>query len=367
MAHPQEPHRASNRFRKSSTIESSKSGRTMKQIAEDRDAEWETNRNQPKSDVSSLKSRISAALKKKVPREKERVGGDRRRNKFDRGIEKISLSAAKPRFVEPMKPRLVEEAPSHGDWLYELKFDGIRVIAVKNEDRVNLISRNGNELRARFPEIAEAVKQLPVRECVIDGEVVALDEEGRSSFQLLQSLEMDDRKAPVRFYVFDLLQLNGKGLLKLPLTERKAVLSKLCEGVRRSDSIFRRARRRSEDAANGRQGTRPRRHRRQATRFTLRTGKTQRSVDQTQVRDRTGICYRRLHATARRAQIFWRRPGWLLRKKKLLFAGKVGTGFDRKCWPRCIRNSKRENAPIVLSPICHRSKAATGCRESHLR
>ena len=74
--------------------ESTKSGRTMKQIAEDRDAEWETNRDQPKSDVSSLKSRISAALKKKVPREKERVGGDRRRNKFDGGIEKISLSAA---------------------------------------------------------------------------------------------------------------------------------------------------------------------------------------------------------------------------------------------------------------------------------
>ena len=208
----------------------------MKQIAEDRDAEWESNRDQPKSAVSSLKSRIRTALKKKDPREKEKVGRDlraRRQNEsvetFDGPLGELSLPSAKPRFIEPMKPRLVEEPPAHGDWLYELKFDGIRAIAVKDDSKVNLISRNGNELRSRFLEIAEAVKKLPAKECVIDGEVVALDEEGRSSFQLLQALEMEGRKAPVRFYVFDLLQLNGKSLIKLPLAQRKEVLNKLCE------------------------------------------------------------------------------------------------------------------------------------------
>src|SRR5258708_15698209 len=75
------------------------------------------------------------------------------------------------------------------------------------------------------------MKNLPVRECVIDGEIVALDEEGRSSFQLLQALEMEGRKAALRFYVFDLLQLDGKSLLRLPLDQRKEVLAKICENV----------------------------------------------------------------------------------------------------------------------------------------
>jgi bifunctional non-homologous end joining protein LigD len=83
-------------------------------------------------------------------------------------------------------------------------------------------------LAGRFPEIVEAVKRLPVRECVIDGEVVALDEEGRSSFQLLQAREMEGRKSPVYFYAFDLLQLDSKSLIGLPLEARKNVLEKLC-------------------------------------------------------------------------------------------------------------------------------------------
>src|SRR5256886_6036667 len=130
-----------------------------------------------------------------------------------------------------MKARLVDEPPTHGVWLYELKFDGIRAIAIKDGKKVSLISRNGNKLDARFPEIAAAVKDLPVRDCVIDGEAVALDEDGRSSFQLLQALEMEGRKAPLLLYVFDLLQLNGKSLLRLPLEQRKEVLAKICENV----------------------------------------------------------------------------------------------------------------------------------------
>src|SRR5205085_12559612 len=102
---------------------------------------------------------------------------------------------------------------------------------IKDGGRVSLISRNGNKLDKRFPEIAEAVKQLPVDECVLDGEAVALDDEGRSSFQLLQALEMEGRKSPLRFYVFDLLQLNGKSLLRVPLEQRKDALAKVCENV----------------------------------------------------------------------------------------------------------------------------------------
>ena len=219
--------------------ESVKSGRTMKQIAEDRDAEWESNREEKdRSATSTLKARIKAALSKKNTPENKILGQASRlvnhRNGSRRGRSTkpiVDLPSAKPRFIQPMKPRLLEKPPTAGDWMYELKFDGIRAIAVKIDKKVSLLSRNENELVRRFPEIVEAIKSLPARECVIDGEVVALDEEGRSSFQLLQSLEMEGRKSPLRFYVFDLLQLDGKSLLRLPLTQRKDLLEKLCENI----------------------------------------------------------------------------------------------------------------------------------------
>jgi bifunctional non-homologous end joining protein LigD len=211
--------------------QSVKTGRTMKQIAEERDAEWESNRKEKNpSERSTFKARIKAALKKK---DQGIAGRDDAENESAQAAPELlkKVPTAKPRFIEPMKARLVDNPPTHGDWLYELKFDGIRAIAVKNKSKISLISRNGNRLDGRFPEIAEAVKNLPVRDCVIDGEVVALDEEGRSSFQLLQALEMAGRKAPLRFYVFDLLQLDGKSLLGVPLEQRKQVLAKICQDV----------------------------------------------------------------------------------------------------------------------------------------
>src|ERR1043166_1484563 len=215
--------------------QSVKTSRTMKQIGEERDAEWESNRPTEESATSKFKARIKAALKKK---EIEPIGRARRARRAPENDSAPGgralppdLPHAKPRFIEPMKARLVDSAPTAGDWSYELKFDGFRACAVKDGSKVNLISRNGNELRSRFPEIADAVKKLPVDECVIDGEIVALDEQGRSSFQLLQAIELEGRKAPLRFYVFDLLQLNGKSLLQLPLTARKELLARLCEGL----------------------------------------------------------------------------------------------------------------------------------------
>ncbi|MEP6699200.1 MAG: non-homologous end-joining DNA ligase, partial [Verrucomicrobiota bacterium] len=97
--------------------------------------------------------------------------------------------------------------------------------------KVNLISRNQNELAGRFTDVAEAVSALAIDDCVIDGEVVALNEQGGSSFQLLQAHEMEGRRAPIYYYVFDLLQADGKGLTSLPLFRRKELLAQLCEGA----------------------------------------------------------------------------------------------------------------------------------------
>ena len=192
-----------------------KSGRTMKQIAEQRDAEWQSDREESKPAATK---RAKAAPKKTVPR-----------NGLAAELQK--LPASKPRFIAPMKPKLLEQPPSAGDWIYELKFDGFRIIAVKNGEKVSLVSRNGNELAARFAEVADAVRALPVNDCVIDGEVVALDDKGRSSFQLLQGLEMEGGKSPTYYYVFDLLQAEGKALTGQPLDFRKEMLQRLCEGA----------------------------------------------------------------------------------------------------------------------------------------
>ena len=213
--------------------QSAKTGRTMKQIARDRDAEWESDRDEPATESTSrarsiLRTRIKAALKKK---EKVRPGGlSTRKDGARPSIPSLptDLPSARARFIEPMKARLAEKPSADGDWSYELKFDGIRLIAVKTGKKVSLLSRNKNELAGRFPEIVEAIGNLPARECVIDGEVVALDAEGRSSFQLLQARDMERRKSPVYFYAFDLLQLDGGSLIALPLKARKDVLEKLC-------------------------------------------------------------------------------------------------------------------------------------------
>src|SRR4030095_1907266 len=209
-----------------------KTGRTMEQIAEARDAEWESGREADEIPSSQFKARIRAAIKKKA--KDAFVGQAHRMPAAKRGDRTArpeiaslpNLRSAKARFIEPMKAKLVEKPPANGDWIYELKFDGIRLIGIKRGEKVSLLSRNKNELAERFPEIVKAIETLPARECVIDGEVVALDEEGRSSFQLLQAREMEGRKTPVYFYAFDLLQLDGNSLLSLPLEARKNVLEK---------------------------------------------------------------------------------------------------------------------------------------------
>ncbi len=218
--------------------QSVKTQRTMKQIAEERDAEWESNRQADQNPTSQFKARIRQAMAAR-----DVVGRDRRARRAPPSGDARGrlgsaaagslpdLPAAKPRFIEPMKAKLVEKPPATDDWVYELKFDGIRLIAIKADKRVSLLSRNENELSGRFPAIVEAIKNLTAREFVIDGEVVALDDEGRSSFQLLQALQMEGRKSPVYFYAFDLLQLDGKSLLGLQLEARKKFLEELCAGA----------------------------------------------------------------------------------------------------------------------------------------
>jgi bifunctional non-homologous end joining protein LigD len=139
---------------------------------------------------------------------------------------KPDLSAPLPAFVEPMQA-LLAESPPHGDWLYEIKFDGFRAIALKGGNETRLLSRNEKDFGGKFPEVIESISELKARDAIIDGEIVALDNRGLSSFQLLQAFELGQERPPIFFYAFDLLRLNGKDVGGRPLTERKAALQTL--------------------------------------------------------------------------------------------------------------------------------------------
>jgi bifunctional non-homologous end joining protein LigD len=130
-----------------------------------------------------------------------------------------------------MKATLVEHTPVGEGWMYELKWDGYRVLALKNGAEVELLSRNNKPLSTDFPEVVAAVKQLPVETALLDGEVCALDDKGRPRFQLLQGREMGESRPPMYYYVFDLLQQDVHSLLERPLMERKRALEKLLAGA----------------------------------------------------------------------------------------------------------------------------------------
>ncbi|TXI88842.1 MAG: ATP-dependent DNA ligase [Cupriavidus sp.] len=161
---------------------------------------------------------------------KQLAKGDRIWQSKETAPKHIGRARAKaaplPDFVEPMKAKLAAAAP-HGDWVYEIKFDGWRALALKGGSQARLVSRNEKDFGSKFPEVMESLALVKAQDAIIDGEIVALDEKGRSSFQLLQAYDMGQERPPIYFYAFDLLQLNGKDMKKCPLEERKALLEKL--------------------------------------------------------------------------------------------------------------------------------------------
>src|SRR4051812_6867106 len=113
----------------------------------------------------------------------------------------LGLVAAKTKasFTAPMRLLRTQTLPQGRNWLYEVKMDGYRSVAFKVEGKVYLRSRNDNDFNARYPTIVKALAALP-DETVIDGEIVALDEKGRPSFNILQNY--GSSKAPILYYLF---------------------------------------------------------------------------------------------------------------------------------------------------------------------
>jgi DNA ligase D-like protein (predicted ligase) len=145
----------------------------------------------------------------------------------------------KAKFVHPMLLLRTEKLPEGDKWAYEIKLDGYRALGIKADGKVYLRSRNDNDFSLRYPSIAKALGSLP-NETVVDGEVVAMDEEGKPSFNTLQN--MGSSGAPLFFYIFDLLVLSRRNVMGEPLLKRRElleskVLPKLSEPIRYSPQL----------------------------------------------------------------------------------------------------------------------------------
>ena len=132
-----------------------------------------------------------------------------------------------------MLATLVDEAPSDPAWLFEIKYDGVRVLASRADDHVELRGRSGQLVTARYPEVTAALRALPLPRFLLDGEIVALDDAGRSSFQRLQErmgltspadIERARAEVPVSAVFFDALGLDGRDVRRVPLEARKECL-----------------------------------------------------------------------------------------------------------------------------------------------
>lgn len=149
-----------------------------------------------------------------------------------------------PSAIEPMKAQITERPPRGDDWLFEVKWDGVRAIALIENESLQLQSRTGNRCERQYPELAVIPHQVAADTAVLDGEIAVLNAKGVSQFHLIQPRIMNAdpnsvahmaRSTPVVYFAFDLLYLNGYDLRGVHLDERR----KLLEQVVTPDAVFR--------------------------------------------------------------------------------------------------------------------------------
>lgn len=132
-----------------------------------------------------------------------------------------------PETFRPQLAKLTDSAPEGDDWIHEIKFDGYRILARHNSSKIELLTRNGLDWGDKFTEVLEQIKTLPLRDYILDGELIATDQRGMGNFQKLQNYLIEDVNEYIKYYVFDLPYCAGYDLTKVPLIERKRILKLL--------------------------------------------------------------------------------------------------------------------------------------------
>jgi bifunctional non-homologous end joining protein LigD len=187
-----------------------------------------------------------------VPSSSSQPLKDKSKSSTSSGPSAVAASAAPvkrpmPTTIHPMLAESVEKPFDGAEWLFEIKWDGYRAIAFIENGKVRLVSRNQNDLTPRYPELKDMAQLIKAKTAILDGEVVALDAEGKASFSLMQQRTgfrpggrraAGDADVPVLYYAFDLLYLDGYDWRRVPLEERKRKLESVLvtgDGVRYSD------------------------------------------------------------------------------------------------------------------------------------
>jgi bifunctional non-homologous end joining protein LigD len=148
-----------------------------------------------------------------------------------RDLPDAGSGSSQPRFIAPQLATLVSAPPNDESWVHEIKFDGYRLLAVVENSEAQLFTRAGNDWSDRFAPLCRALGKLKIRNAVIDGEAVHADGRGTFSFHALQDALSRGKFEHLRYYLFDLLHLNGLDLRPKPLNERKSLLQEVLRGT----------------------------------------------------------------------------------------------------------------------------------------
>jgi len=276
----------------------------------------------------------------------------RTQEEIARGLDKLVGAEAAPKLPEIGTPMLAEigkgEPQSGSDWLYEVKWDGVRALCYIQGGQVRMVSRNGNVIDRQYPELSILPHHVRAKTAIVDGEIAALNDRGAPSFELLQrrinvadasSVATLARHHPVVFYAFDLLYLDGRDLRGLPLKERKRLLKEVLQPndvVRYSEhfadgkALFEAAKQQGVEGIIGKR----------ASSFY----ESRRSGDWVKYKVHSSDSFLLCGVTEGERDHFGALVLGVRAGGKLKWAGNVGTGFDRKT----MKMIYEKLAPLVI-------------------
>ncbi|MET3799076.1 bifunctional non-homologous end joining protein LigD [Pseudomonas sp. PvP046] len=196
-------------------------------------AEYDITQEQPQSVISGahVGKQRSASKKSGASAASGKAKAATSKSKAPTPVAKPTRRKAKAAFPDTLSPQLATlvEAPPAGDWLYEIKFDGYRMLTRIQGDDVRLFTRNGHDWTERLPELVKALKGMKLRDSWFDGEVVVLDEQGLPDFQGLQNAFDAGNSKDILYYLFDMPFLSAEDLREVPLEQRRDALKQVLD------------------------------------------------------------------------------------------------------------------------------------------
>jgi len=270
------------------------------------------------------------------------------------GAKKAKL----PAFVQPQLATLVDSVPQGDEWLHEIKFDGYRILCRIDNKRAKFLTREAQDWTGRFGALVEAAQGLPLRQAFLDGEVVALEENGTTNFQLLQNSIKQNNTATLVYFVFDLLYLDGSDLTRSPLRERKKILEQILKPKRakkapnslrysehwigQGDELYQESCRKGLEGIISKKADQPYRSGRGRDWLKIKCSKNQEFViggftEPAGSRSGLGALLVGVHDE----------------KGNLLYAGRVGTGFTQQSLKELrsrLNSLERDSAPFINPP-----------------